>query len=577
VRLFRGDNAKFDAAETWGVKGLAVPGADTAAELNQAATIQGVTIELVAMAGKGSVTLPSTPAPGRGGSSSYSGTVGSGAQQRTYNIQTNYGSGLSTTIVQCELPHVAARIKGVTEDHLSPELSARDDQSRDVKVHAAGTSGEISIWFFEAAPDAKAIDLAFVVQKARTVEFLVKPPAVEPLKAVAADPDSPAAQARRAEQVQNQIAQWRNVLATNPSDPGACNNLAWALAAGPTALRNAKEAVELAERAVQIQPDNRYYANTLAVAYYRDGQFDKSVPRFEANIQNRADAMVCFDLYFLAMAQHQLDDKEKAEATLRRSIQVHRQRAAEFSREHAIEARGIRAEAVALIVGSTPAEAFASADQLARKGEWTAAADAFKRALAFFPDDHWQWYHSASLLAQLGDFDALREHIARMAELADKSQDAFMAERTAKASLIVAPATFNSDRAVSLIAQSRALAERSVQLQPNNAWFRLARGMAEYRGDNLRAAVEWLDKALAAQSKNGYCDAPAHLLLAMARHRLGETDEARQALQTAVELMEQFPKLDGGDLGDGWHDWLVCQILRREAESVVLGNNAKMP
>jgi hypothetical protein len=35
--------------------------------------------------------------------------------------------------------------------------------------------------------------------------------------------------------------------------------------------------------------------------------------------------------------------------------------------------------------------------------------------------------------------------------------------------------------------------------------------------------------------------------------------------------MEQkaFPKVEWGDLGVNWHDWLICQIIRREAEATI--------
>jgi hypothetical protein len=61
---------------------------------------------------------------------------------------------------------------------------------------------------------------------------------------------------------------------------------------------------------------------------------------------------------------------------------------------------------------------------------------------------------------------------------------------------------------------------------------------------------------------------PANLLLALARQRLGQTGEARQALTTARRLMERClppaPELDGN-----WHNWFICQLRRREAEAVV--------
>jgi hypothetical protein len=96
--------------------------------------------------------------------------------------------------------------------------------------------------------------------------------------------------------------------------------------------------------------------------------------------------------------------------------------------------------------------------------------------------------------------------------------------------------------------------------------------MADYRGGQFSSAIQWLRKShdLAAKGKNAYLETMDCLFLAMAHHRLGEADEARQWLEKARGIMEtRFPKIESGDLGPGWYDWLSCQIVRREAESLL--------
>ncbi len=99
-------------------------------------------------------------------------------------------------------------------------------------------------------------------------------------------------------------------------------------------------------------------------------------------------------------------------------------------------------------------------------------------------------------------------------------------------------------------------------------WFVLAKGMADYRDGRFASAVTWLGKSLATDSERLSRDAMAHLFLAMAHHQLGRTEEARQSLGTATKMMAQKSP---GDADIDWHDWLMFQIVRREAERLVQG------
>jgi hypothetical protein len=61
-------------------------------------------------------------------------------------------------------------------------------------------------------------------------------------------------------------------------------------------------------------------------------------------------------------------------------------------------------------------------------------------------------------------------------------------------------------------------------------------------------------------------------LRAMAQHQLGQAEEASKALAEATSLVEgHLPRLATGELGGGWHDWLIPEILRREAAGLING------
>jgi hypothetical protein len=58
----------------------------------------------------------------------------------------------------------------------------------------------------------------------------------------------------------------------------------------------------------------------------------------------------------------------------------------------------------------------------------------------------------------------------------------------------------------------------------------------------------------------------------MAQHCSKQADEANAALAKGVEIAESnLPKLDSGDLGDGWIDWIIAHALMREAKALIEG------
>jgi Flp pilus assembly protein TadD len=75
------------------------------------------------------------------------------------------------------------------------------------------------------------------------------------------------------------IQEDREAARLYPNDPIALNNLAWDLAANPRQeLRNGKEAVQLASKAVELTGQQQpVFIETLAAAYAEDGQFAKAV------------------------------------------------------------------------------------------------------------------------------------------------------------------------------------------------------------------------------------------------------------------------------------------------------------
>jgi serine/threonine-protein kinase len=151
-----------------------------------------------------------------------------------------------------------------------------------------------------------------------------------------------------------------------------------------------------------------------------------------------------------------------------------------------------------------------------------------------------------------------------------ETTDPTIAERTTKACLLLPDAIEDLTPVMRL--SERALAAQDHGYYP---FFLLAAGLADFRSGEFARAVEELDEIVSRRQKSGYdptnLQVPANLVLAMAHHRLGHKDEASEAFDRARNIMQRddFLRVRSGDLGGFWHDWLICHILRREAEELL--------
>ena len=58
--------------------------------------------------------------------------------------------------------------------------------------------------------------------------------------------------------------------------------------------------------------------------------------------------------------------------------------------------------------------------------------------------------------------------------------------------------------------------------------------------------------------------------LATAQPQLKQAEDARKALAQATQVFEtKLPKLESGDLGENWPEWLIARILLREARGLI--------
>ncbi|MBC8872543.1 MAG: protein kinase [Planctomycetes bacterium] len=208
-----------------------------------------------------------------------------------------------------------------------------------------------------------------------------------------------------------------------------------------------------------------------------------------------------------------------------------------------------------------------------RRAKWQDAAADLDRAIKLGPSDRRIWYVCGFVHAELGDLPRYRQFCRDLQACFGETRDPVAAEQTAKLCLLVPNAV--DDRTL-----PSKLAERAIGAGPDHSlmrFFQLVKGMAEYRDGQFASAIQWLGKSydLCAKSGNTYPETLDCLFLAMAHYQLDQVDEARDWLGKARQIMDtRFPTIESGDLGDNWHDRLSCQVVRREAESLLKTNNA---
>jgi serine/threonine protein kinase/WD40 repeat protein/tetratricopeptide (TPR) repeat protein len=205
----------------------------------------------------------------------------------------------------------------------------------------------------------------------------------------------------------------------------------------------------------------------------------------------------------------------------------------------------------------------------ARLARWKPAAADLAQAVRLDPGDQNSCYHLAGVLLWLGERDGYRQRCEEMLRRFGRTTDPLVAERTAKVCLIVPGTVAEKEQAVRLTEQ----ALNGPETQQNNPWFLQSRGLAECRAGRPRQALDWVQGG-----RQRFKDAPpvytalSQLILSLAHHQLKEADRARRALSEAVRIIDnELPRESSGDLGDGWLDWVFCQVMRREAEEGLNG------
>jgi tetratricopeptide (TPR) repeat protein len=213
-------------------------------------------------------------------------------------------------------------------------------------------------------------------------------------------------------------------------------------------------------------------------------------------------------------------------------------------------------------------------------GNWKPAVADLARAVDLLPPRTPVWhdtaYRLAFVLAYTGETEKYQALCRRTVRDFQQTTDVQIAERTSTmclfAGLVQDPELREqvqrlADFAVANIDGAIARKEVSEWLL---AFVQHAKGIAEYRRGNYASALDWFAKSVPGMVKAGnvdwvvWCQATDLLFSAMAAHQLGKIEDARKALAEARRLIGGIPRADETD-------WLMMDLVRREAEALIEG------
>jgi serine/threonine-protein kinase len=194
-----------------------------------------------------------------------------------------------------------------------------------------------------------------------------------------------------------------------------------------------------------------------------------------------------------------------------------------------------------------------------RQGRGQEVQAEWRKALEANPPGHEAWFGYAELCLYLQQTEEYRRATRALLDRFGETNDAFIAERVGRACLLL-PGSEDE------VKKASALTERAVAILQSTPprlypYSRFALGLAQYRLGHWASAIPIMKYE--ASEVMGPCP---RLIVAMAQHRDGQVQAARQTLAAAVLAYDW--RAAQADNREAW----ICHILRREAEALILPN-----
>jgi serine/threonine-protein kinase len=354
------------------------------------------------------------------------------------------------------------------------------------------------------------------------------------------------------------LAAFGKAVDLDPRDASAHNGVGAVLAA----LGRTEQAIESFHKALEVEPGKASTHSNLAAALVSAGRDDEAMEHLLQALQldpNYATAHVRMANVLVRRGQH-----DEAIRHYRQALRTEPKDGLTYlSLGMALEGRGELGEAIehyrqaVELRAKDPRAVTKLAALLVAQGDTDEARTIWRTALDANPPAHEAWHGYAELCLYLGDEAEYRRARTDVLTRFGDTADPLIAGRTARACLLLPPAEDE-------LRKVAALAERAAAARGQDGdWAPFVKGMLAFRQGRLDAAIE------SSQGDAPGVSGPApSLVLAMALHRAGRTDQAMKALAGAALMFDWRPAAARGR--DAW----VFHALRREAESLVLPNRA---
>jgi serine/threonine protein kinase/Flp pilus assembly protein TadD len=331
------------------------------------------------------------------------------------------------------------------------------------------------------------------------------------------------------------------------------------------------------------------YGRGRGLAAYRAGRWEEAIQwcassRFAGQELTVSEAVPPQNMVIEAMAHHQLGRTATAHRLYHSAARV---MAKWFPAAPAelgmrwfdwVVYEILRREAAALLeidsAEAPPAESVTrSAEQLVaaltllNQGEWDKGAGPLVEVVEDMPHDHLLAMQAAVLQCYRGDRTGYERICTFLLKHYGDTEDPLAADRTAKACLL-------ADPPVGDLAPLQRLAEVAVS-EPEHGFYRffaLVRALSAYRAGNGEETLAW---CRAGQARLGnpkevpYLAAHYLVVQALAMQQLKQREQALVSLAEAAQIMNEAYPDAPADLGGRWPDWMLYEVLREEAETLL--------
>jgi len=189
-----------------------------------------------------------------------------------------------------------------------------------------------------------------------------------------------------------------------------------------------------------------------------------------------------------------------------------------------------------------------------------------ERLVVMNPVAHESYHMLAPLQVAAGKEEGYRKTCGQIVNRFATTTDIAIADRMAKDCLIRPGAVAD----LAPVARMADLALSKGASHPALPFFQACRALADYRMGRFVEAAELAGKV---GDKLPYAQVEALAVQAMALKRLNRDEEAQAVFAKAAGVFEaKMPKLESGNLGADWRDWVIARELLREAGILMAGD-----